>query len=72
MIFHSRIPSLQVLLYNFFADSTASLAQWRVVLNGIEKSKQDPWHPPPQFDNIYHASICNEVSISANRRLALN
>ncbi|KAK0456957.1 hypothetical protein EV421DRAFT_103155 [Armillaria borealis] len=50
-----------VLLYNFFADSTASLAQWRVVLNGIEKGKQDPEHPPPQFAHIYHASICNEL-----------
>ncbi|SJL05193.1 uncharacterized protein ARMOST_08560 [Armillaria ostoyae] len=50
-----------VLLYNFFADSTAGLAQWRVVLNSIEKSKQDPWRSPPQFDHIYHASICNEL-----------
>ncbi|PBL01521.1 hypothetical protein ARMGADRAFT_984178 [Armillaria gallica] len=50
-----------VLLYNFFADSTASLAQWRVVLNGIEKSKQDPEHPPPQFGHIHHASVCNEL-----------
>ncbi|PBK60035.1 hypothetical protein ARMSODRAFT_898604 [Armillaria solidipes] len=50
-----------VLLYNFFADSTASLAQWRVVLNGIDNSKQDLKHPPPQFDHIHHASICNEL-----------
>ncbi|KAK0245300.1 P-loop containing nucleoside triphosphate hydrolase protein [Armillaria nabsnona] len=50
-----------VLLYNFFADLTTSLAQWCVILNGIEKSKQDPWHPPPQFDNLYHVSICNEL-----------
>ncbi|SJL05199.1 uncharacterized protein ARMOST_08565 [Armillaria ostoyae] len=50
-----------VLLYNFFADSTASLAQWRVVLNGIDRSKQDLKHPPPQFGHILHASICNEL-----------
>ncbi|KAK0245331.1 hypothetical protein EDD85DRAFT_800629 [Armillaria nabsnona] len=47
-----------VLLYNFFADSSAGLAQWRVVLNAIE---QDPRNPPPQFDHIRHASICNEL-----------
>ncbi|PBK60033.1 hypothetical protein ARMSODRAFT_966416 [Armillaria solidipes] len=50
-----------VLLYNFFADSSASLAQWRVVLNAIEEKKQDPRNPPPQFDHIRHASICNEL-----------
>ncbi|KAK0207928.1 hypothetical protein DFS33DRAFT_393620 [Desarmillaria ectypa] len=50
-----------VLLYNFFADSPASLSQWRVVLNAVEKSKQDPRNPPPQFDHIRHASICHEL-----------
>ncbi|KAK0444909.1 uncharacterized protein EV420DRAFT_1721414 [Desarmillaria tabescens] len=50
-----------VLLYNFFADSPAGLAQWRVVLNAIEESKQDPGNPPPRFDHIRHASICNEL-----------
>ncbi len=55
------VVSLQVLLYNFFADSSAGLAQWRVVLNAIE---QDPRNPPPQFDHIRHASICNEVSVN--------
>ncbi|KAK0232768.1 hypothetical protein IW262DRAFT_22523 [Armillaria fumosa] len=50
-----------VLLYNFFADSTASLAQWRVALNGIDKSNQDLEHPPPRFGHILHASICNEL-----------
>ncbi|SJL03091.1 uncharacterized protein ARMOST_06437 [Armillaria ostoyae] len=50
-----------VLLYNFFADSPAGLAQWRVVLNAVEESKQDPRNPPPQFDHIRHASICNEL-----------
>ncbi|KAK0198014.1 hypothetical protein F5146DRAFT_1130958 [Armillaria mellea] len=50
-----------VLLYNFFADSSAGLAQWRVVLNAIEEKKQDPRNPPPQFDHIRHASICNEL-----------
>ncbi|KAK0440837.1 hypothetical protein EV421DRAFT_1905200 [Armillaria borealis] len=50
-----------VLLYNFFADSSAGLTQWRVVLNAVEESKQDPRNPPPQFDHIRHASICNEL-----------
>ncbi|KAK0207600.1 hypothetical protein IW262DRAFT_1469183 [Armillaria fumosa] len=50
-----------VLLYNFFADSSAGLAQWRVVLNAIEEKKQDPKNPPPRFDHTRHASICNEL-----------
>ncbi|KAK0506463.1 hypothetical protein EDD18DRAFT_32642 [Armillaria luteobubalina] len=50
-----------VLLYNFFADSSADLAQWRVVLNAIEENKQDLKNPPPRFDHIRHASICNEL-----------
>ncbi|KAK0232752.1 hypothetical protein IW262DRAFT_1259998, partial [Armillaria fumosa] len=49
-----------VLLYNFFADSPAEPAQWRVVLNAIEESKQD-FRPPPRFDHVRHASICNEL-----------
>ncbi|KAK0506583.1 hypothetical protein EDD18DRAFT_36674 [Armillaria luteobubalina] len=51
-----------VLLYDFFADSPAEPAQWRVVLNAIEESKQDfrSW-PPPRFDHVRHASICNEL-----------
>ncbi|KAK0440419.1 uncharacterized protein EV420DRAFT_1650550 [Desarmillaria tabescens] len=50
-----------VLLYNFFADSPVNLAQWRVVLNAVEESQQDPRNPPPQFDPVRHASICNEL-----------
>ncbi|PBK59143.1 hypothetical protein ARMSODRAFT_1027641 [Armillaria solidipes] len=51
-----------VLLYNFFADSPADPAQWRVVLNAIEESKQDSRNrPPPRFDHVRHASICNEL-----------
>ncbi|KAG7450801.1 uncharacterized protein BT62DRAFT_928080 [Guyanagaster necrorhizus] len=50
-----------VLLYDFFADSVAGPAQWRVVLNAIEESNQDPRNPPPLFDRVRHASICNEL-----------
>ncbi|KAG7450850.1 uncharacterized protein BT62DRAFT_1001665 [Guyanagaster necrorhizus] len=50
-----------VLLYNFFADSPTGPAQWRVVLNAIEESKQDPRNPPPRFDYIRHANICSEL-----------
>ncbi|KAG7450840.1 uncharacterized protein BT62DRAFT_1001654 [Guyanagaster necrorhizus] len=49
-----------VLIYDFFADSPAGPAQWRVVLNAIKESKQDPRNTP-QFDHIHHASICSEL-----------
>ncbi|KAK0444957.1 uncharacterized protein EV420DRAFT_1721599 [Desarmillaria tabescens] len=50
-----------VLLYDFFADSIAGPSSWRVVLNAIDESKQDPRNPPPRFDGVRHASICNEL-----------
>ncbi|KAK0207964.1 hypothetical protein DFS33DRAFT_396866 [Desarmillaria ectypa] len=50
-----------VLLYDFFADSVSGPAPWRVVLNAIDESKQDPRNPPPRFDGVRHASICNEL-----------
>ncbi|SJL05399.1 uncharacterized protein ARMOST_08766 [Armillaria ostoyae] len=50
-----------VLLYDFFADSVAGPAPWRVVLNAIDESNQDPRNPPPRFDSVRHASICNEL-----------
>ncbi|KAK0443136.1 uncharacterized protein EV420DRAFT_1649415 [Desarmillaria tabescens] len=50
-----------VLLYNFFADSSADLAQWRFVLNAIKESKQDPKNRSPVFNRIRHASICHEL-----------
>ncbi|KAJ8084867.1 hypothetical protein PM082_003644 [Marasmius tenuissimus] len=42
-----------ILLYNFFEDSNADFARWRVVLNAIGQSSV----PLPKFDNNKHASI---------------
>ncbi|KAK0478174.1 hypothetical protein IW261DRAFT_1482258 [Armillaria novae-zelandiae] len=50
-----------VLLYDFFADSVTGPGPWRVVLNAIDESNQDPRNPPPRFDSVRHASICNEL-----------
>ncbi|KAK0198135.1 hypothetical protein F5146DRAFT_995722 [Armillaria mellea] len=50
-----------VLLYDFFADSVTGPTPWRVVLNAIDESNQDPKNPPPRFDSVRHASICNEL-----------
>ncbi|KAK0506408.1 hypothetical protein EDD18DRAFT_1455735 [Armillaria luteobubalina] len=50
-----------VLLYDFFADSVTGPAPWRVVLNAIDERNQDPRNPPPRFDSVRHASICNEL-----------
>jgi len=49
----------KVLLYNFFGDSTATLNQWRLVLNG--DSGGDSLSDAPVFDETRHASICVEV-----------
>jgi hypothetical protein len=49
----------KVLLYNFFEDSTATLNQWRLVLNGV--SDGDDFSDAPTFDETRHASICVEV-----------
>lgn len=49
----------KVLLYNFFKDSTASLNQWRLVLNRV--SSGDGISDAPTFDETRHASICVEV-----------
>ena len=49
----------KVLLYNFFADSTATLSQWRLVLNGVIEG--DILSDAPTFDETRHASICIEV-----------
>ncbi|KAJ7293966.1 hypothetical protein C8J57DRAFT_1444990 [Mycena rebaudengoi] len=44
-----------VLLYNFFEDSTVGEAQWRVVLNAVKNS------PAPRFDSFRHAGVCVEL-----------
>lgn len=49
----------KVLLYNFFGDSTATLNQWRLVLNGV--TNVDNLSDAPAFDETRHASICIEV-----------
>jgi hypothetical protein len=49
----------KVLLYNFFGDSTATLNQWRLVLNGV--SDGGDLSDTPTFDETRHASICVEV-----------
>lgn len=49
----------KVLLYNFFKDSTASLNQWRLLLNGV--SDGHDLRSAPTFDETRHASICVEV-----------
>ncbi|KAJ7222598.1 hypothetical protein GGX14DRAFT_664393, partial [Mycena pura] len=46
----------QVLIYNFFADSEVSEAQWRVVLNVVGHGV-----PAPAFDSVRHASVCMEL-----------
>jgi hypothetical protein len=47
----------QVLLYNFFQDSSVDYSQWRVVLNAIEDSAI----LAPSFDETHHAGVCSEV-----------
>lgn len=49
-----------VLLYDFFADSPASAADWRVVLNMLDESLR-PGIPPPRFDDVRHAAIQTEL-----------
>lgn len=50
----------QVLLFNFFEDSSAELSQWRVVLNALDEHERNC--PAPVFDKARHAGICLEVS----------
>lgn len=51
-----------VLLYNFFQDSTVDQAQWRVVLNAVPPNYfSSMTHKPPELDEIYHAAICSEL-----------
>jgi tetratricopeptide (TPR) repeat protein len=49
-----------VLLYNFFEDSTVDVAQWRVVLNAIDRAKREKT-PAPTFDENRHAGVCSEL-----------
>ncbi|KAJ7671947.1 hypothetical protein B0H17DRAFT_1208872 [Mycena rosella] len=47
-----------VLLYNFFEDSTVGAAQWRVVLNALENQGDVP---APLFHKMRHAGVCVEL-----------
>ncbi|KAK7064824.1 UvrD-like helicase ATP-binding domain-containing protein [Favolaschia claudopus] len=47
-----------VLLYNFFEDSSVGAAQWRVVLNVLEGSGKSS---APLFDTARHAGVCIEL-----------
>lgn len=49
----------KVILYNFFEDSTATLNQWRLVLNEVPDGGDLP--DAPTFDETRHASIRVEV-----------
>ncbi|KAM5542264.1 hypothetical protein V8D89_004137 [Ganoderma adspersum] len=49
-----------VLLYNFFEDSTVDLSQWRVVLNALPQDRRAA-HPAPRFDDARHSGVCREL-----------
>ncbi|KAF8261742.1 hypothetical protein EI94DRAFT_1745299 [Lactarius quietus] len=49
-----------VLLYNFFEDSTVDVSHWRVVLNAIERARREKI-PAPNFDENRHAGVCSEL-----------
>ncbi|CDO74781.1 hypothetical protein BN946_scf185001.g29 [Trametes cinnabarina] len=49
-----------VLLFNFFEDSTADISQWRVVLNALPQDQRRA-HPAPTFDETRHSGICREL-----------
>ncbi|TCD62368.1 hypothetical protein EIP91_006977 [Steccherinum ochraceum] len=46
-----------VLLYNFFEDSTVDLSQWRVVLNALPTKEINC----PRFDDNRHSGVCREL-----------
>lgn len=49
-----------VLLFDFFSDSTATLAEWRVILNAVDEAERG-YIPAPRFDETRHSSLCSEV-----------
>ncbi|KAI0770957.1 hypothetical protein BD413DRAFT_613484 [Trametes elegans] len=49
-----------VLLFNFFEDSTVDLSQWRVVLNALPPNLRTN-HPAPRFDESRHSGVCREL-----------
>ncbi|KDQ58729.1 hypothetical protein JAAARDRAFT_155337 [Jaapia argillacea MUCL 33604] len=51
-----------VLLFNFFEDSTVDASQWRVILNTMEEGERCKI-PTPRFDATRHAGVCSELKI---------
>ena len=51
----SHNPPTQVLLYNFFEDSTVPMSFWRVILKDIQHENV------PEFDAGRHSSVCREA-----------
>ncbi|KAI0321916.1 hypothetical protein OF83DRAFT_135754 [Amylostereum chailletii] len=49
-----------VLLFNFFEDSTVDVSQWRVVLNVLGRMDRDGI-AAPSFDEARHAGVCTEL-----------
>ncbi|TFY57544.1 hypothetical protein EVJ58_g6956 [Rhodofomes roseus] len=49
-----------VLLYNFFADSTVDLSQWRVVLNALPGGSSEALRAP-RFEDSRHNGVCREL-----------
>ncbi|KAI0327262.1 hypothetical protein GY45DRAFT_1428013 [Cubamyces sp. BRFM 1775] len=49
-----------VLLFNFFEDSTADASQWRVVLNAVPPEQRSKLSAP-RFDEARHSGICREL-----------
>ncbi|KAI0656844.1 hypothetical protein C8Q70DRAFT_1158814, partial [Cubamyces menziesii] len=49
-----------VLLFNFFEDSTADVSQWRVVLNAVPPEQRGKLSAP-RFDEARHSGICREL-----------
>ncbi|KAH7101434.1 hypothetical protein BKA62DRAFT_703810 [Auriculariales sp. MPI-PUGE-AT-0066] len=50
-----------VLIFNFFGDSTVSDQQWRVVLNALTDAVDQAGVPAPTFDAIRHAGVCADL-----------
>ena len=57
---YEHVFVIQVLLYDFFEDSSVDVAQWRVVLNAINRAQRERI-PAPTFDENRHAGVCAEV-----------
>ncbi|KLO20395.1 hypothetical protein SCHPADRAFT_897689 [Schizopora paradoxa] len=49
-----------VLLFNFFEDSTCDASQWRIVLNAVDPDAIQG-QSVPQFNDLRHAGICTEL-----------